>query len=160
VSRVRGALDIARPVEVVFDAVADQRNEPTYNPHMTASAKVTPGPIGVGTRFEATVMARGTEQPVTIEYTGFERPHRIGSRSVMAGATVDGRIQCDPAPTGTRFSWELDRDADRPQQVRRTSGRPDRATPGTKDLERPQEPPRAQQQRTLKCGRQVALPTT
>lgn len=105
-SRVRGALDIARPVEVVFDAVADQRNEPTYNPHMTASAKVTPGPIGVGTRFEATVMARGTMQPVTIEYTGFERPHRIGSRSVMTGATVDGHIQCDPAPTGTRFSWD------------------------------------------------------
>ena len=50
-SRVCGALDIARPVDVVFDAVADQRNEPTYNRHMTASTKVTPGPIGLGTRF-------------------------------------------------------------------------------------------------------------
>jgi hypothetical protein len=105
-SRVRGALDIASAVDVVFDALADQRNEPTYNPHMTASTKVTPGPIGVGTRFEATVTTRGTPRPVTIEYTGFERPHRIDSRSVTDGATVHGHVQCDPAPTGTRLSWD------------------------------------------------------
>ena len=56
-SRVRGSVEIARPVEVVFDAVADQRHEPSYNPTMTESTKVTPGAIGVGTRFEATVLA-------------------------------------------------------------------------------------------------------
>jgi hypothetical protein len=99
-------VEIARPVHVVFDAVADQRNEPSYNPQMTASTKLTPGPIGVGTQFEATVMTRGTPQPVTIEYTGFERPHRIDSRSAMAGATVHGHVQCDPTPAGTRFSWD------------------------------------------------------
>lgn len=105
-SRVRGSLDIARPVEVVFDVVADQRNEPGYNRMMTAVTKLTEGPIGVGTRFEAAVMTRGTPQPVTIEYTGFERPHRIASHSVMDGATVRGHVGCDPAPTGTRFSWD------------------------------------------------------
>jgi uncharacterized protein YndB with AHSA1/START domain len=106
VSRVRGSLDIARPVDVVFHAVADQRNEPSYNPHMTAATKVTDGPIGAGTRFEATVISRGTPRRVTIEYTGFERPHRIDSRSVMDGATVRGHVQCDPIPAGTRFSWD------------------------------------------------------
>jgi uncharacterized protein YndB with AHSA1/START domain len=105
VSRVRGSLEIARPVEVVFDAVADQRNEPSYNPTMTESTKVTPGPIGVGTRFRATVLTGGTPRPVTIEYSSFERPHRIASHSVMDGATVDGHIQCDPTLVGTRFSW-------------------------------------------------------
>jgi uncharacterized protein YndB with AHSA1/START domain len=96
VSRVRGSLDIARPVEVVFDAAADQRIEPSYNPTMTASTKVTEGPIGVGTRFEAIVLTRGTAQPVTIEYTRFGRPHRIDSHRVMAGASVAGHVQCDP----------------------------------------------------------------
>jgi uncharacterized protein YndB with AHSA1/START domain len=99
-------VEIARPVEVVFDAVADQRNEPSYNPQMTASTKMTPGPIGVGTRFEATVISRDTPQPVTIQYTGFERPHRIASHSVMKGATVHGHVQCDRIPAGTRFSWD------------------------------------------------------
>ena len=105
-SRVRGSLDIARPVEVVFDAVADPRNEPYYNPTMTESTKLTDGPIGVGTQFQASVMSRGTARPVTIEYTSFKRPHRIDSHSVMDGATVHGHVQCDPTPAGTRFSWD------------------------------------------------------
>lgn len=105
-SRVRGSVDIARPVDVVFDVVADQRNEPSYNPTMTAATKVTDGPIGVGTRFEAVVLTRGRPQRVTVDYTGFERPHRIDSHSTIAGASVDGHVQCDPSPAGTRFSWD------------------------------------------------------
>jgi uncharacterized protein YndB with AHSA1/START domain len=105
-SHVRGSLEIARPVEMVFDVVADQCNEPRYNPHMTAAAKTSDGPIGNGTRFEATVLSGGTPRPVSIEYTSFERPHRIGSRSVMADATVEGHVQCDPTPAGTHFSWD------------------------------------------------------
>jgi uncharacterized protein YndB with AHSA1/START domain len=106
VSRVRGSLHIARPVDEVFDFVADQRNEPSFNPKMTASIKLTDGPLGVGTRFRATVLSRGKPLPVTIEYTGFDRPHRIVSRSVMAGAIAQGHVQCDPTPSGTRFSWD------------------------------------------------------
>jgi len=37
---------IARPVEDLFDSVADKRNEPRYNPHMRRAEKLTPGPIG------------------------------------------------------------------------------------------------------------------
>jgi uncharacterized protein YndB with AHSA1/START domain len=105
-SRVRGSLEITRPVEIVFDVVADQRNELRYNPHMTAATKTSDGPIGNGTRFEATVLSRATPQPVSIEYTSFERPHRIGSRSVMADATVEGQVRCDPTPAGTLLSWD------------------------------------------------------
>jgi len=103
---VRGSLDIARPVDEVFDFVADQRNEPSYNPKMMASTKLTHGPIGVGSQWGATVLSRGKPLPVTIEVTGFDRPHRIDSRSVMAGATAEGHVQCDPTPGGTRFSWD------------------------------------------------------
>ena len=105
-SRVRGTLDIARPVDQVFDFVADQRNEPAYNPTMAEATKLTDGPLGVGTRFEATIVSRGKPLAVAIEYTGFDRPHRINSRSLMAGAITDGHVQCDPTPTGTRFSWD------------------------------------------------------
>lgn len=43
-ARIEGEIRIGRPVEVVFDHVADQTNEPLYNPHMVRAEKITPGP--------------------------------------------------------------------------------------------------------------------
>ena len=48
-ANVSGEILINRPVEQVFDFVADQRNEPIYNPRMLRSEKITEGPIRVGT---------------------------------------------------------------------------------------------------------------
>lgn len=46
-TRARGSIDIRRPVEDVFDVVADRRNEPAYNPKMIGAVRPVPG----GTRF-------------------------------------------------------------------------------------------------------------
>jgi hypothetical protein len=107
-TRVRGNIDIERPVEEVFDVVADQTNEPLYNPAMTASHRLDDAPIGVGTRFRATVLVRGHAQDVEIVVTGFERPTEIASRSVMPHSTVSGRVRFDPVGSGTRLSWDWD----------------------------------------------------
>jgi len=107
-ARVRGSIDIERPVDEVFDVVADQTNEPRYNPAMTASRRIDDGPIGMGTRFLATVLTRGKPQQVEIEVTGFERPTEIASRSVMGRSTVSGRVRFDPVGSGTRLSWDWD----------------------------------------------------
>ena len=106
--RVTGSILIDRPVEEVFDVVADQTLEPSYNPSMTASRQVTDGPVGVGTHFLATVLVRGRPTDVDIEVTRFERPHVLGSRSTMAGSTVVGEVRMGPVATGTRFSWDWD----------------------------------------------------
>ena len=80
---IEGSTTIARPVEDVFDLVADERNEPRYNPQMTAVEKLTPGPIGTGTRWSATVDSRGRPMPMEIEVTGYDRPHRLASTTTM-----------------------------------------------------------------------------
>jgi hypothetical protein len=41
-----------------------------------------------------------------IEVTGFDRPRRIASRSVMAGAIADGHVEFEPISGGTRSSWD------------------------------------------------------
>lgn len=105
-SGIRGSTEIFRPVEEVFDAVADHRNEVLYNRRMATTGKVTDGPIGVGTTFQATVLHRGRPLDITIEYTAFDRPRRLASRSVMAGAVAQGAVRCDPIEGGTRLSWE------------------------------------------------------
>lgn len=105
-TRVTGSLTIARPVHEVFATVADQRNEPRFNPKMSNVTQLTDGPIGLGTRFAATLLSRGRPLPVTIEYTGFEPPRLLGSRSTINGAVAEGLIRCEPTPEGTHFSWD------------------------------------------------------
>lgn len=41
--RVEGDIVIERPAEEVFDFVAEERNEPQYNPRMTRAEMISPG---------------------------------------------------------------------------------------------------------------------
>jgi len=45
---IAGELVINRPVDEVFDFVADEQNEPRYNPRIRRAEKLSPGPIGRG----------------------------------------------------------------------------------------------------------------
>jgi hypothetical protein len=58
-ARIEGEIVIGRPVDVVFGYVADQGNEPQYNPQMVRAQKITPGPVGKGTRFRSAVTPTG-----------------------------------------------------------------------------------------------------
>ncbi len=57
--RVEGDVVIDRPAQEVFDYVADECNEPKYNPRMSRAEKISPGPIGVGTRFRSVMTGVG-----------------------------------------------------------------------------------------------------
>lgn len=108
-AKIEDELLIHRPVDVVFDMVADQRSEPAYNPKMINSEKLTAGPIGVGTRFRATTAAGRRPVDMLIEYTTFDRPSTLASSTRMAGADVHGVLTFTPHPAGTllRWSWEV-----------------------------------------------------
>ena len=105
-THVTGSIVIDRPVEDVFDAVADQTNEPHYNPSMTVSRRVTAGPTDVGTHFLATILSRGRPMEVDIEVTRYERPQLLGTCSVMAGSRAVGELHLDPMASGTRLTWD------------------------------------------------------
>ena len=90
--RISGEILIERPVEQVFDYVADQRNEPIYNPRMLHSEKITDGPVGVGTRFRATAQSGRREIEMLIEVTEYQRPSRFGSRTTMPHCRCRWRI--------------------------------------------------------------------
>jgi hypothetical protein len=107
-TRITGEIVIGAPADVVFDFVADQRNEPAYNPHMVRSAKVTPGPVGKGTQFRSAVRSRGRLAEMAIEYTGFQRPSRLASTTRMAQAEFSGTLTFEPAGAGTRLRWSWD----------------------------------------------------
>ncbi|HEV7211912.1 MAG TPA: nitroreductase family deazaflavin-dependent oxidoreductase [Blastococcus sp.] len=107
-AHIEGEVLIHRPVEQVFDFVADERTEPTYNRNMTAAEKITDGPIGVGTRFRSTIRSRPRPLHMVVEYTGFDRPHLIASTTHSAAAEFSGTRTFTPIPAGTRLRWSWD----------------------------------------------------
>ncbi|HKQ00576.1 MAG TPA: SRPBCC family protein [Actinomycetes bacterium] len=104
-ARIDGAVVIKRPVGEVFDFVADERNEPRYNPGIRRAEKLSPGPIGRGTRFQAEAGTLGRTIGMTMEYTTYDRPRRLGSSIHMAAADIVGMLRFDPVTGGTRMSW-------------------------------------------------------
>jgi len=100
-------LVIARPIDEVFDFVADAGNEPRYNPNLVGAEQLTPGPIGPGTRFrlEGRVLGRGVE--TVYEVTAYDRPQRLVSRTIRAplGLAIEGTVTFAPAPGGTKVRW-------------------------------------------------------
>ncbi|WP_063628878.1 SRPBCC family protein [Amycolatopsis taiwanensis] len=103
--RIDGEIVIGRTMDAVFDFVADQRNELLYNPAMTSAQQVTGGPIGKGTRFVAFAESMGHPLEMTIEFTDFDRPRRLSSRTTTARADVTGTLIFEPVPGGTRMRW-------------------------------------------------------
>jgi len=106
--RIDGEVVIDRPVEVVFDFVADGRNEPAYNPALSGVDKLAPGPVGAGTRFQAVSRALGRSVGMAIELTEFERPGRLSSLTRMDAMDVEGTLTFEPVGTGTRMRWVWD----------------------------------------------------
>lgn len=104
--QIRDSILIARPVDVVFDTVADQRNEPRYNPDMTECRMVIDGPIGVGTRFESVMNARGRRMEMASTYTNFDRPRLLASETNSPTGRVTGTLTFAPEGTSTRMSWD------------------------------------------------------
>ena len=78
---VDGEIVIERPVEDVFEFVADERSEPRFNSRMSRVELVTPEPVGAGSQFRAESRMMGRTFEVTVEYTVFERPRLLGSWS-------------------------------------------------------------------------------
>jgi uncharacterized protein YndB with AHSA1/START domain len=104
-ARIEGGIVIDRPVEVVFDYVADQSNEPQYNPGMVRAEKITPGPVGKGTRFRSAVVSMGRTAEMLIECTGYDRPTRLTSTTTMRQADISYTLTFEPTATGTRMRW-------------------------------------------------------
>ena len=102
---IEGEIVIGRPVDVVFDYVADQSNEPQYNPQMVRAEKITPGPVGTGTRFRSAVVSRGRTAEMLIECTGYDRPKLFATTTTMAQAGISYILRFEPAPAGTRMRW-------------------------------------------------------
>lgn len=102
---VQGEIVINRPVDEVFDFVADERNEPKYNPQMTRAELVTEVPIGVGTEFHVMTTGVGHAADMTIVYTEFDRPRRLGSATHISNMDINGTLVFEAQGRSTKMKW-------------------------------------------------------
>jgi len=109
VSHIEGEIIIHRPVEEVFDFVADERNEPRYNRRMLRAEKTSAGPVGPGTRFQVELDTMGRTTPMTVEFTNYDRPRRVASCTRSSMMTTAGTLSFEPIADGTlmQWSWEV-----------------------------------------------------
>jgi hypothetical protein len=109
VTRIEGRTAFARAQEEMFDFLADPRNEPAYNARILSARKVTPGPIGLGTRFVQRAKAFGGAGDVTIDLVDCQRPRHLTWRVRSAGMDIRGDegIISDQDRTEVHWVWEF-----------------------------------------------------
>ena len=99
-TRITMSITIDRPVDEVFAFVSDARNVLEWLPGARERRKVTDGPIGVGTRFEATDHIAGRVIEYTQEIIGFEQDRQLTTR-ISAPWNGDFEIRVEPTDEGT-----------------------------------------------------------
>jgi len=104
-ARVEGEITISRPVEEVFDFVADERHEPRYNTRMIRAEQISEGPIGEGTRFRTELRTMGRTMLMVVEFTDYERPSRLASVTRSSMMETEGALTSEPVHGGTRMRW-------------------------------------------------------
>jgi uncharacterized protein YndB with AHSA1/START domain len=102
---VENEVEIRRSLEEVFDYSTDLTREHEWNPKTRRVEKLTDGPIGAGTPFEATFL-KGN--PMTIEVVRFERPRMWESvgRSRRLEATTQGSVTA--TQDGARLTMRME----------------------------------------------------
>jgi uncharacterized protein YndB with AHSA1/START domain len=101
-----GEVTIDAPVEKVFDFVADERNEPTYNPRILRAEKVSEGPVGTGACFVAEPRGVGPKGRMTLRIMDYDRPHRLHNVVRSSYLEVDGTLSFKEVEDRTRLSWD------------------------------------------------------
>lgn len=105
-TRIMGEVTIGASIEEVFDVVADERNEPKYNPRIVNARRTSTGPIGIGARFVAEPKGGGPRAAMTMTILEYDRPHRLRTQVSSSYMQVDGVLTLDDVDGGTRLRWD------------------------------------------------------
>lgn len=107
-AHICGEVAIGAPVEEVFDFVADERNEPRYNPRIVRVEKLGDGPVAQGARFVAQPAGMGSRGAMAVEILEYDRPHRFHNLVRSPYMQVDGTVTFTDQGGGTLLRWDWD----------------------------------------------------
>lgn len=107
-TQVKEELEVARPLQEVFDFVGDFANTKDWDPGVADARQVTAGPIGIGTRYEVDVLFNGRKLPMTYEVTEWDPPSRVVLKGEGSTVRALDEIRFEATATGTRIHYLAD----------------------------------------------------
>jgi carbon monoxide dehydrogenase subunit G len=105
-ARYVDAIDLPIPIEEAFDYLADFSRTAEWDPGVKESSLLTPGEIGVGSRFRVVVSFLGQQIPFEYGITEYDRPTRLVFAGGDASLESIDEITFVSRPGGTRVTYE------------------------------------------------------
>jgi uncharacterized protein YndB with AHSA1/START domain len=98
---------VGAPADEVFAWISDLEGWRKWRPSEGQLEQVTPGPVGVGTTWQASGRVLGEQITVTIEVTAYEPDERFGLR-VSGSIEAEQMFTVEPVADGTRLTVILE----------------------------------------------------
>lgn len=99
---------VRAPIPAVFEAFTDFANAPARVPGIVRTEVLTPGPVGVGTKFKETRIMFKREATETFEVTRFVRNELVELVAVACGSRYRTLFTFAPDGDGTRVGVDFD----------------------------------------------------
>ncbi len=98
---------IAAPIDTVFRLASDFPHAPEHFHGIKRVEVLTPGPVGVGTRFRETRVFMKREATEEMEVTAFDPPHSYTLSCHSCGCLFESTFRFEPDGAGTRATLEF-----------------------------------------------------
>jgi dehydrogenase/reductase SDR family protein 12 len=108
VKHLKEHIEVMRPVEDVFRYTSNFANIEQWDPGVTESVKLTPGPVGAGSRFRVFVRSGLSTTAMTYEIVEFESPHRVVLEGRGGNIHAVDTIVFTPTEEGTMVDYSAD----------------------------------------------------
>jgi ligand-binding SRPBCC domain-containing protein len=112
-------LVIERPIEEVFDYLADARHLPEWQTSVVSAKPEAEGPLADGSRFRETRSMMGRRMESTLEVVAYARPTRFCVRTVTGPMPYEVRHELEARGGATHILFQLEGE---PQGVMRLAG--------------------------------------
>ncbi len=108
--RVQNIRMINRPIEDVYEFLANPENNPEWMSVVIGTKRIATGPVTTGETFQHTVKFLGKTFDVTFEVVEIDPPKRYCVRNVGGPVTFFGTYELEPVNGHTRFTHTLEGD--------------------------------------------------
>ncbi|MCD2441871.1 SRPBCC family protein [Agromyces sp. SYSU K20354] len=102
---------IERSPQDVFEVLSNPTRATEFLDNITASSKLTDGPIAVGTKFRETRVVNGKEASADLLVSAYEPNTQVSISTEAEGIKVEYHYHLSPDGGGTRLKWTCELEA-------------------------------------------------